>query len=190
MWNTIKLAFLLNFWYTLLCNIHVYAIYLISCSTLSKLVRPLMVLSFNSPKPTRGLDALLACSSAQPWRHRWALAPGHGGWGHVLAPIHGGWAPRGPGGAPPLKKRGCGGVGRGVVVLCSTQWKGPLLEEEERVWVADNVGSMMTAGPHGDEQLTVLKRPSIQTYSIPCTKQEIGTNSIPWAKHKMGPAQL
>jgi hypothetical protein len=26
MWNTIKLAFLLNFWYILLCNIHVYAI--------------------------------------------------------------------------------------------------------------------------------------------------------------------
>jgi hypothetical protein len=58
MWNTIKLAFLLNFWYILLCNIHVYAIYSIFCSTLSKLVRPLIVLSFNSSKPTRGLDAL------------------------------------------------------------------------------------------------------------------------------------
>jgi hypothetical protein len=36
----------------------VYAINIISYSTLSKLVRPLMVLSFNSPKPTKGLDAL------------------------------------------------------------------------------------------------------------------------------------
>ena len=62
MWNTIKLAFLLDLWYILLCNIHVYAIYLISCSTLSKLVRPLIVLSFNSPKPTKGLDALSPCS--------------------------------------------------------------------------------------------------------------------------------
>ena len=35
-----------------------YAINSIFCSTLSKLVRPLMVLSFNSPKPTKGLDAL------------------------------------------------------------------------------------------------------------------------------------
>jgi hypothetical protein len=30
----------------------------ISYPTLSKLVRPLMVLSFNSPKPTKGRDAL------------------------------------------------------------------------------------------------------------------------------------
>jgi hypothetical protein len=59
MWNTIKLVFLLNFWYILLCNIHVYTIYLIFYSILSKLVRPLMVLSFNSPKLTRVLDALL-----------------------------------------------------------------------------------------------------------------------------------
>ena len=36
----------------------VYAINTIFCSTLSKLIRPLMVLSFNSPKPTKGLDAL------------------------------------------------------------------------------------------------------------------------------------
>jgi hypothetical protein len=35
-----------------------YAINSIFCSTLSKLVRPLMVLSFNSPKPTKWLDAL------------------------------------------------------------------------------------------------------------------------------------
>ena len=35
-----------------------YAINLIFYSTLSKLIRPLMVLSFNSPKPTKGLDAL------------------------------------------------------------------------------------------------------------------------------------
>ena len=35
-----------------------YAINSISYSTLSKLVRPLMVLSFNSLKPTKGLDAL------------------------------------------------------------------------------------------------------------------------------------
>jgi histone deacetylase 1/2 len=36
----------------------VYATYLIFYLTLSKLVRPLIVLSFNSPKPTKGLDAL------------------------------------------------------------------------------------------------------------------------------------
>jgi hypothetical protein len=36
----------------------VYVINSIFCSTLSKLDRPLMVLSFNSPKPTKGLDAL------------------------------------------------------------------------------------------------------------------------------------
>ena len=56
-------------------NPQVYEINLISCSTLSKLVRPLMVLSFNSPKPTKGLDALscifsvpvLQCSNAAPW---------------------------------------------------------------------------------------------------------------------------
>ena len=36
----------------------VYAIDSIFCSPLSKLVRPLMVLSFNSPKPTKGLDVL------------------------------------------------------------------------------------------------------------------------------------
>ena len=35
-----------------------YAINSISYSTLSKLVRPLIILSFNSPKPTKGLDAL------------------------------------------------------------------------------------------------------------------------------------
>jgi hypothetical protein len=58
-WNMIKLVFSLNFWYTLLCNIHVYAIYLISYSTLSKFVRHLIVLSLNSLKPTKGLDALL-----------------------------------------------------------------------------------------------------------------------------------
>jgi hypothetical protein len=39
-------------------NPQVYAINSISCSTLSKLVRPLIMLSFNSPKPTKGLDAL------------------------------------------------------------------------------------------------------------------------------------
>jgi hypothetical protein len=68
MWNTIKLVFLLNFWYILLCNIHVYAIYSISCSTLSKLVRPLMLLSFNSLKPIRGLDAL-SMERGRRWRH-------------------------------------------------------------------------------------------------------------------------
>jgi hypothetical protein len=36
----------------------VYAIYSISYLTLSKLVRPLIMLSFNPPKPTNGLDAL------------------------------------------------------------------------------------------------------------------------------------
>jgi hypothetical protein len=36
----------------------VYAINSISYSTLSKLVRPSIVLSFNSPKPTKGLDVL------------------------------------------------------------------------------------------------------------------------------------
>jgi hypothetical protein len=36
----------------------VYAINSISYSTFNELVRPLMVLSFNSPKPTKGLDAL------------------------------------------------------------------------------------------------------------------------------------
>ena len=39
-------------------NPQVYTINSISCSTLSKLIKPLMVLSFNSPKPTKGLDAL------------------------------------------------------------------------------------------------------------------------------------
>ena len=58
-WNIIKFAFLLNL-YTLLipqstsiCN------KLNFLFTLSKLVRPLMMLSFNSPKPTKGLDALI-----------------------------------------------------------------------------------------------------------------------------------
>ena len=40
----------------------VYAINSIFYSTLRKLVRPLMVLSFNSPKPTKGLDALTRCT--------------------------------------------------------------------------------------------------------------------------------
>jgi hypothetical protein len=39
-------------------NPQVYAINSISCSTLSKLVRPLIMLSFNSLKPTKWLDAL------------------------------------------------------------------------------------------------------------------------------------
>ena len=39
-------------------NPQVYAIDSISYSTLSKLIRPLIVLSFNLPKPTKGLDAL------------------------------------------------------------------------------------------------------------------------------------
>jgi hypothetical protein len=39
-------------------NLQVYAINSISCLTLSKLVRLLMVLSFNSPKLTKWLDAL------------------------------------------------------------------------------------------------------------------------------------
>ena len=41
-----------------------YAINSISCLTLSKLVRPLMVLSFNSPKPNKGLDALTEMQDA------------------------------------------------------------------------------------------------------------------------------
>ena len=39
-------------------NPQVYAITSISYSTLSKLVRPLIMLSFNSSKPTKGLDVL------------------------------------------------------------------------------------------------------------------------------------
>jgi hypothetical protein len=42
----------------LIHNPQIYAIDLISCSTLSKLIRPLIMLSFNSPKPSKGLDAL------------------------------------------------------------------------------------------------------------------------------------
>jgi hypothetical protein len=41
----------------------VYAINLDSYSTLSKLVKPLIVLSFNSPKPNKGLDALIISPS-------------------------------------------------------------------------------------------------------------------------------
>ena len=51
---------------------------------------------------------------------------------------------------------------------------GLLLLEEERVGVVDNMGPMITVGPHDDQQLTVLKRPSIPTHSIPRTEQEIG----------------
>jgi hypothetical protein len=40
-------------------NPQVYAINTISYSTLSKLIRSLVMLSFNSPKPTKGLDALI-----------------------------------------------------------------------------------------------------------------------------------
>jgi hypothetical protein len=39
----------------------VHAINSIFCSTLSKLVRTLIILSFNSPKPTKGLDTLSVC---------------------------------------------------------------------------------------------------------------------------------
>ena len=45
-------------------NPQVYAINSISCSTLSKLVKPLMALSFNSAKPTKGLDVLTPCHIA------------------------------------------------------------------------------------------------------------------------------
>jgi hypothetical protein len=58
MWNIIKFAFLLNHMHFSFHNPQVYAINSIFCSTLSKLVRSLMVLSFNSPKPTKWLDAL------------------------------------------------------------------------------------------------------------------------------------
>jgi hypothetical protein len=51
---------------------------------------------------------------------------------------------------------------------------GLLLLEEERVGVADNMGPTITVGPDDDQQLTVLKRPSIPTHSIPRTEQEIG----------------
>jgi hypothetical protein len=40
--------------YLLIHNPQVCAIDSISCSTLSKLIRPLIMLSFNSPKPTKG----------------------------------------------------------------------------------------------------------------------------------------
>lgn len=51
---------------------------------------------------------------------------------------------------------------------------GLLLLEEECVGVADNMGPTITVGPDDDQQLTVLKRPSIPTHSIPRTEQEIG----------------
>jgi hypothetical protein len=60
-WNIIiKFAFLLNLYTLLISQSQVYAINSISYLIFSKLVRPLMVLSLNSPKPTKGLDALIA----------------------------------------------------------------------------------------------------------------------------------
>jgi hypothetical protein len=47
-----------TFVYYSLYNIQVYSIYSISCSTLSKLVSHLIVLSFNSPKHSKGIDEL------------------------------------------------------------------------------------------------------------------------------------
>jgi hypothetical protein len=63
-------------------NRQVYAINSISCSTLSKRVRPLMVLSFNSPKLTKGLDVLIALPAPlAPRAFLVQLAP------HARAPV-------------------------------------------------------------------------------------------------------
>ena len=57
MWNIIKFDFLLNL-YTLLIPQFTSVCNKLNFQTLSKLIRPLIVLSFNLPKPTKGLDAL------------------------------------------------------------------------------------------------------------------------------------